>query len=52
MTADAERLAQALRDIEALLEGWPTMRALSALGAQIATDKKAEARRIIAEALK
>jgi len=41
----------ALREIAALLDDWPTMRALSAAGATKATENKAKAREIIRKAL-
>lgn len=37
-----------LAELEALLADWPTMRALSALGAKKATARKARARQIVA----
>jgi hypothetical protein len=49
--ARAERAEEALRKIQALLDDWPTMRALSALGAERATAHKNEARKIIADVL-
>lgn len=49
-TAD-QKLIKALLEVQALLEDWPTMRALSALGAEHATANKIEARRIIEAAL-
>ena len=42
---------RALANIEDLLEDWPTMRALSALGAERATAKKMLTRSIIADTL-
>jgi hypothetical protein len=52
MTTREQELTAALRNIEALLADWPTMRALSALGAERATANKNEAKAIIAAALK
>lgn len=49
--ARAERAEEALRKIQVLLDDWPTMRALSALGAERATAHKNEARKIIADVL-
>lgn len=40
-----------LKELEALLTDWPTMRALSALGAEKATANKIKARELIAAAL-
>ncbi len=51
MTKREQELIEALEAVQALLADWPTMRALSALGAEKATEKKLAARRIIAEAL-
>lgn len=42
---------EALVRIGALLKDWPTMRALSASGAERATSNKLEARRIVENAL-
>lgn len=44
-------LTEALKAIGELLADWPTMRALSAVGAERATAKKIAARKIIDEAL-
>jgi hypothetical protein len=49
-TARAETAEEALRQISKLLEDWPTMRALSAAGAEKATANKLAARKIIADA--
>ena len=51
MTEREAELEQALRDIQVLLEDWPTMRALSANGALKATANKLAARKIVAGAL-
>ena len=51
LEAENQRLRDALLAVEALLNGWPTMRALSAIGAKEATDRKVQARSIIATAL-
>lgn len=51
MTEREAELEQALKDIQALLEDWPTMRALSATGALKATEKKLAARAVIARVL-
>lgn len=51
MTPREAELTKALEDLQALLIDWPTMRALSALGAQKATEKKLAARAIIEKAL-
>jgi len=51
MTEREKELTAALENIRALLVDWPTMRSLSALGADRATEKKLAARRIIAEVL-
>lgn len=46
-----ERYRDALERIGELLEDWPTMRALSASGAEKATANKKAAREIISDAL-
>lgn len=51
MTDREKELTAALQAIQSLLDDWPTMRALSASGAEKATANKVEARRIIADAL-
>lgn len=44
-------LIEALLAVQALLVDWPTMRALSAVGAEKATANKLAARKIVADAL-
>lgn len=44
-------LVETLKQIESLLDGWPTMRALSAYGAEEATSRKLKARELITAAL-
>lgn len=51
MTEREAELEQALKDVQVLLEDWPTMRALSASGALKATENKLAARKIIDAAL-
>lgn len=52
MTNREKELIVALEAVQALLIDWPTMRALTALGSERATEKKLAARKIIAEVLK
>lgn len=52
MTDREAELTRALERIEAALQDWPTMRALSAWGAARATENKRVCRAICAEALR
>lgn len=52
LTSREAQLTRALEQIEALLKDWPTMRALSASGAEKATENKLAARSICAGALR
>jgi hypothetical protein len=50
-TKTEKELIDALKAVQELLGDWPTMRALSALGAEKATANKRAARKIIADAI-
>lgn len=45
------QIRERMECLQDLLSDWPTMRALSAYGAEKATANKAEARKIVAEVL-
>lgn len=48
MTAPNQKTDALLDELEEILSDWPTMRALSAYGAEKATGKKMRAREIVA----
>lgn len=46
-----KQIIERMEALQELLSDWPTMRALSAYGAEKATANKVEARKIVAEVL-
>ena len=46
--ANSQTQSELLAELETMLADWPTMRALSALGAEKATANKVRARKIVA----